>query len=182
MVEENIIKNTNREEFVYAITLLLEKWITILTILIISVICSRLCPTIIFLISFFLLRKYTGGYHAKSFWQCYFTTIFTYLALIMSDALIIANQNIMFILLTGSVIVIIFFGTINHPNMDMNIKEITASKKVARLLVVTEVSFIWFAWKVGVNIIYIVYISCAIILCAALLCISKLLNQEVNRI
>ena len=79
-----------------------------------------------------------------------------------------------------SAIYIVLTGTVNHPNMHMNSEELIESKKLAKLIVLLEVSIILGCVLLGANMIYTSYMAIAVILCAALLCISKILKQEVR--
>ena len=71
-------------------------------------------------------------------------------------------------------------GAINHPNMQMNSEELMESKKLARIIVVLEISIIIGCVLLGADMIYVSYMAIAVILCAALLYISKISKQEVT--
>ena len=71
-------------------------------------------------------------------------------------------------------------GTINHPNMDMDKNELRGSKKAARLLVLMEVMIIAALVYLKANTLYIGYMSMAIILCAFLMCLARIIKQEVK--
>ena len=70
-------------------------------------------------------------------------------------------------------------GTINHPNIDINKSELQESKKAARLIVLMEVMIIAALVYLKVDIPYTGYMSMAIILCAFLMCLAKIIKQEV---
>lgn len=74
---------------------------------------------------------------------------------------------------------ILVIGTVNHPNIRMNALELSESKKAARILVILQGSVIYFFVFLKSDMLYIYYMSIAIILCATLLCLSKILKQEV---
>ena len=71
-------------------------------------------------------------------------------------------------------------GTINHPNMDMSKSELRESKKAARLLILIEVMIIAVLVYLKADLLYIGYMSVAIILCAFLMCLAKIIKQEVR--
>ena len=75
---------------------------------------------------------------------------------------------------------IVLTGTANHPNMHMNAEELMESKKLARLIVLLEVSIILGCVLLEASMIYTSCMVIAVILCAALLCLSKILKQEVR--
>lgn len=77
-------------------------------------------------------------------------------------------------------IYVVITGTVNHPNIQMNSAEFMASKKLARIIVLLEVSIILGCVFLGADMIYISYMAIAVILCVALLYISKILKQEIS--
>ena len=76
--------------------------------------------------------------------------------------------------------VIGIIGTVNHPNMHMDSAELAESKKEARIILLLEGSIIYCCVLLGAHLIFISYMAIAVILCAALLCIAKILKQEVK--
>lgn len=67
MEKEAILKAEMREYYVYMLVVISEKWITIFSILCMSILLKKVIPTILFLLCFIPLRRRTGGYHADDF-------------------------------------------------------------------------------------------------------------------
>ena len=61
-----------------------------------------------------------------------------------------------------------------------NKSELQESKKAARLIVIMEVMIIAVLVYLKADILYIGYMSVAIILCAFLMCLAKIIKQEVS--
>lgn len=180
METENIIRKSERMNYEYALITMIERFISIGTILFIGLISKLFIPTLCFLIVFLALRKRTGGYHADKFWQCYLATTITYMAVIHLAVLLSSNKTVLFVALALAVLVIGAIGTVNHPNMDMNKEELQAAKAAARLLVLLEIMVIMIWAALDVNELCVSYMSIAIILCALLMCIAKIIKQEVK--
>lgn len=180
MREEDLISETDREFYEYALVTMAERIIVIASLLIISLCVRQIIPSICFMVFFFSLRKRTGGYHADKFWQCYLLTVITFIAITQIATTLANNFVIMYILLGLSVIVIEIIGTVNHPNMDMDSLELKASKRAARILAMAELAVIVVMALFNVNMIYQAYTSIAVILCASLLCLAKVIKQEVR--
>lgn len=180
IIERNYCTSNMKEHYIYALIITAEKWITLATIFGISLIARNVIPTILFEIFFFSLRKRTGGYHAEKFWQCYMGTVFTYVIIVLLQPF--GAEHIQ--LLLGSTIVgaivIGYIGTVNHPNMAMNKIEIQESQKISRRVLLEELVVIICVMYRGFQIIYIYYMLVAIILCAVLMVIAKILKQEVK--
>ena len=85
----------------------------------------------------------------------------------------------MYGMLLLSVLAIEVIGTVNHPNIDMSKSELQENKKSARLLVLMETAVIVLLIVLGINQLYVSYMSIAIILCSFLMCLAKILKQEV---
>ena len=126
------------------------------------------------------MRKRTGGYHADKFWQCYLLTIITYIGVVQAASMLSKNPQIMYILLLLAVLIVEVIGTVNHPNMDLDKDEMREIKKAARLLVLIEAGIVAIFAVLKMNQLYVSYMSIAIILCSSLMCIAKIIKQEVR--
>lgn len=180
MEDRKIIEKSSRDYYEYVLVTLAEHIIGVGTMLIIGMLFKQFIPTVIFLVFFLSLRKRTGGYHADKFWQCYLLTVITYIAIIQMAAVLSQKKVIMYAILPFAVLVIEVIGTVNHPNIDMNKDELRENKKSARLLVLMETAVIVLLVTLGINQLYVSYMSIAIILCSFLMCLAKIIKQEVR--
>lgn len=180
MIKEQIIKETEKENYIYTITCLTESVVVIGSILLISFFLKNMISTVGFLIFFFSLRKRTGGYHAKTFLRCYITTLITYgLVVFFCQKVSLYNQiHWLLLMLAGMAIVII--GSVNHPNMHWDKNEFLEMKKAARWMFLLELCIVIFLKYLKIDTILISYLSTAIILCGILLLVAKILRQEVK--
>ena len=179
MEKKEIIEKEWKEYYFYALVVMVEQWITIVSIVMISLVFRNTIPTIIFLISFFALRKRTGGFHAEKFWQCYIATILTYISIGFIADELSNHKYIVYACVIAAAFVIASIGTVNHPNMAMNKEELRESKKAARYILALECILLCVAIMLNVSMICITYMAVAVILCAILLCTAKLIKQEV---
>lgn len=180
MEEEKFLRREMREEYVYTLLVASEKWISVLSILCLSIVLKQVVPTILFLVFFMPLRKRTGGYHADKFWQCYLGTLAIYIMVIQICFILTHHMNIVYCCVSISAILIGMIGTVNHPNMAMDCCELQKSKQAARYILALECMVLVAMIILKMREIFICYMSMAIILCATLLCIAKVLKQEVN--
>lgn len=180
METKKIIEKTSREYYEYALITMVEHIIAVGTMLIISMIYKQFLPTVAFLVFFLSLRKRTGGYHADKFWQCYLMTIITYVGVIQVATVFSEKSYIMYALLFFAVLVVEVIGTVNHPNIDLDENELRETKKAARLLVLIEAGIIAVLTALKINQLIVSYMSIAIILCSSLMCLAKIIKQEVK--
>lgn len=179
MESNKMIDEELKECYIYALVTLAERWVTIITIVIISLMWDKFIPSIIFLICFLSLRRRTGGFHADKFWQCYIGTVATYILIVCLCPVLCERREVLYGIVICAIIVIAAIGTVNHPNMALDSLELKASKKTSRYLLVLESLILFVAVILRLNFIYIYYMSMAIILCAIMLCTSKIIRQEV---
>ena len=95
-----------------------------------------------------------GGYHLDSFYKCYFATVAIYLAVMLTVTSLVKYQQWLLGTVVIAAIYIVITGTVNHPNMHMNAEELMESKKLARLIVLLEVSIILGCVLLGASMIY----------------------------
>lgn len=179
MEKENLLYSGMKEHYLYALITTIEKWVTIISILCIGVIFKQVVPMMLFLAFFLSLRKRTGGFHADSFLKCYLGTMVISVAIIHVCPVLVNHMYAIYVLLACSVLVTAIIGTVNHPNLAMNCIELRESKKAARYLLGLECMILLAAIALNISELFICYMSVAIILCAFLLCLAKILKQEV---
>ncbi len=180
MEMKKMIEKSDRDYYEYVLIMMIERIIAIGSLLIISVIFKQFLPTVAFLTFFLSLRKRTGGYHADKFWQCYLLTIITYIGVVRVAPALSENPHMMYILLFFAVLVIEVFGTVNHPNINLDKNELRETKKAARLLVLIEIGIIAVLIMLKMNQLYVSYMSIAIIMCSFFMCLAKIIKQEVK--
>lgn len=180
MTEVKLIHKDMAERYIYVAICWMEKFITIGTIILISIVVQKFLPTLFFLVFFLELRKRTGGYHLNKFYQCYLATVVSYLFILAICTRLSHYPRWLLGVLLFAMVGIGIIGTVNHPNIHMDSEELAESKRQARIIVLLEGSIIYGCVLLGADMIFISYMAIAVILCAALLCISKILKQEVK--
>ena len=180
MIEEQVIDESQKEDYRYYIHCMTESFITISSILIISCVLKNIIATAGFLLFFLALRKRTGGYHASTFGHCYLMTLVTY------SFVVYLCQNIRFwqkyhwlgVIISSMIILVI--GTVNHPDVHMTQSELKNAKEAARWMLMLEIGVLFFLKCMNASPIIITYLSTAIVLCGILLFFAKLIRQEVK--
>ena len=180
MTEAKLIDEELKEYYVYVLISWIEKFITVGTIILISVAVYKLLPTMFFLIFFFALRKRTGGYHLNKFYQCYLATVASYISILGMSSVLANYPILLFAMLLWAIGIIEIIGTVNHPNMHMDSEELAELKASARIITLLEGVAICCFTILEADMVFISYMAIAVILCAALLCIAKITKQEVN--
>lgn len=166
MLTANLISESESEEYTYGIQILLEKIISYFIIFLLAAILNRFLEISLFILSFSLLRKYSGGIHCKRFKTC----------LIASSAVSISGVALFplvekrILLYQGglimSIIFIIIIGAINNPNIDWSVCEYRKAKRLSRLTVLLEVSVLLLMMLLNFPLKIRFYISYGIVVCA----------------
>lgn len=180
MTEAKLINEELEEYYAYVLISWIEKFITVGTIILISVAVHKLLPTMFFLIFFFALRKRTGGYHLNKFYQCYLATVASYISILGMSSVLANYPILLFAMLLWAIGIIEIIGTVNHPNMHMDSEELAELKASARIITLLEGVAICCFTILEADMVFISYMAIAVILCAALLCIAKITKQEVK--
>ena len=82
MTEARLIDKDMEERYIYVFICWIEKFITVGSIIVISLAFHKLFPTIVVLVFFLELRKRTGGYHQDKFYKWYLATDVAYLVIV----------------------------------------------------------------------------------------------------
>ena len=173
MEKENLLNIEMKEYFTYSIAMIIEKWITIISVLFVGGIFKQTVQMMLFLFFFLLLRKRTGGYHASSFLHCYIETIIISIVVIHMCLISARYMMIIYLLVICSILVI-------HPNLALDYVEVNESKKAARCILAIESIIIVLLIVLDVCRLCVCYMSASIILCALLLGLAKIIKQEVK--
>jgi len=70
IIAQNVDEADNRDVLIYGNTLVISDLVSIIVILIIGLIFDRLICSIIFFLSFAIMREQSGGYHARTHIGC----------------------------------------------------------------------------------------------------------------
>ncbi len=180
LLKNGLISEVEYDDFVYVLLGDVESLIVITSILLIGIIIGQVVPTAAFLICFFSLRKRTGGYHLDSYLKCYIGTLCLYVMITVIAYTALECTEILLCFALIAMVVVMWFGSINHPAMNMETDEVQESKTMSRIVVSMEISVILFLKWLGNAEMIVAYLSLAIVLCAILLVLAKLTGQEVK--
>lgn len=140
-VKMKIIQPEFEEVYVYGLELLLSFLIGTFIILLIGIAANKVIHTIIFLLIFISLRRFTGGHHATSHLRCKLWTIGSYVAvLILSVTCNISSWAYLPLEVLGNII-IFRFGPIENIYKPLT-KAIKKKNKTLSLILFTILSLI----------------------------------------
>lgn len=133
MVKEDVIDKKEYFIYKYNLQIIAEKTITLVPVIGISILFHRLVEMVVFIISFSALRKYTGGFHCKTFLGCFILSFLTCLSIIPLALILKRHFKTYLVLLVLSALLILWIGSINNQYIDWNETELMQAKKRSRI-------------------------------------------------
>lgn len=181
MFLNGLITEHEKEIYCYAVQVWMEKTIGLVGVFLLSIIWKNCLETIFFLVYFSCIRGYTGGYHAKRFSGCFFSSIGIYTIYVkLICPILLKYQNINLLLLLISAFYVFIIGAFSHSNMGWSKEEYEKSKYAARIVVSIEVGSILLFFLLGIKQTYILYMSFGVILSTFLLIFAQVIKNEVR--
>ena len=166
MISADLISEEEAKAYSYGIQFLLEKIISYVIIFVLAIVINRLIEILIFIVSFSLLRKYSGGIHCSRFGTCLVASTLVSL----SGPVIFMLADRFYPIYQGggimSIIIVIIIGSINNPNIDWSAYEYKRAKIRARLIISLEVSVLSLLLVLHIPNNIRFYISYGIVVCA----------------
>lgn len=179
LITENYIKSEKQTWCIYLIEKKLIQYTALSITMLIGSIFFSFYECLLFTIFFTTLRKYAGGYHAKSPSVCIISSIFLLLICIYFSRLLV-RCNIIFVLVASiiSFTLLFLFAPINHPNMHYSLKEYIAVKNRLHFILniyiaILLISYLYFKTIFRCLLIAIIAVTFTVL-------IAKILKQEVK--
>lgn len=161
LICKDIIKQSEQEIYQYGVLTLIVNLIGILEILILGWITNTLYVSIIYMISFMILRSFTGGFHCKHYIPC--NIIYGCLYLLCAYAYLhIQNIELLLNLVCGlCVLVICYMSPVIHVNKPLDENKKKRNRVIAICIVVNL--FLLSFMGITLGIIKYVIISTALL-------------------
>lgn len=156
LTRNNPLPEEDKPIYIYGFQLLISTISTLTSILLISACIKRLSYALCFLLFFFVLRLFCGGYHAQTFAKCFLITNLSFLVIVgITELIIITNfKFIIPIINLFSTVVIWIFAPVKNENHPCSEKINKKNKSVSRIIALTYsiVLFLLFLFTDAANI------------------------------
>lgn len=123
LLDHKIISNDYYDVYVYGLEVIISFFIGFFLILIIGIITGKFIHTVIYLSIFISLRRYTGGYHASTYFSCKVQSVCVYLLTLITSEIFTVALTFYPILGIAGMIIICNFAPIENPNKPLTIAE-----------------------------------------------------------
>ena len=176
-VEDGNIKSEQYEEYLYGINMILNIFITDITMIIIGIIMRMLWECIAFWFFYKILRKYCGGYHFSTSLKCYLSSCVMCPVILAAVKYIPFNMFIWAVITFIGCIILFILSPVEAVNKPLDEKEISVFGRIARFLVVIILIIFIIAvllkWIIISKIISVCIISVAVFSIAGKIAVKK---------
>lgn len=131
-ISNALISKDNEVWFRYGLEKRLCTLVVLIPFAIIAVYLSGLWTASSYITSFFYLRSQTNGYHAKTHWGCFVSSLILELFFLMVIEPML-NAIWVLVLVGIAALVVFLFAPYNHPMMNLDDQEYAACKKAAHI-------------------------------------------------
>lgn len=174
--ENNTIESENREIYKYGFQQGFTILLNVATIMIIGLVLKSLLQAILFMIFYFPLRSYAGGFHAKSAIRCYIYSM-VIIVLILLVIRFAPITNLIYIIITiANSVVILRLAPVQDHNKPLDQIECKVYK--FKTLIVWAVEVILFIVAICLDLqIFIKCLSLVFAIMSLILCLGVINNR-----
>ena len=130
-IKKGFVPEDKKEIYSYGFRLIIADIINFSIVITLGIVLKKLCESILFLITLCTVRRFSGGFHAKTYWLCRLSMIITFTGVLTLSEIIIKTNNKLNISLLINVLcmIIIFrFSPVKHPNKTLTTEQIHKNK------------------------------------------------------
>lgn len=178
-MEKQIIENKHFDWFVYGLEKRLSTFFLSIPFAILAIAISNAPCAISFFLSFFFLRGYIGGFHARTVLGCLIISLLSESAIFLLVYPLLSQIVILCIAII-CIVCIFILSPYNHPNMHLTGEEITACRKKGRIRAFVISSVIAFTFILGLDEIA-KGLTLGIALTTAMLCMGYIYDRRISK-
>lgn len=178
MIRQQILDPERKDYYTYVLSVRMEQIVTYTVLFVVACLCGKALEGLVFGVAFILLRKWAGGYHAKTYIGCLCGSgVLLFAALQMDVSKVLPYVCYLMGVTLLSAIYIWCRAPVNHPNLQLNEEEKKKCRSLSRGAVVVESLLVILCYSVHIDLYW--YLILAINACAFLMIIAKFIKQEV---
>ena len=132
-IQRSIINPDNYEIYKTGLELILADIINFSLILIIGIISKTFTYACIYLLMFWTVRRFSGGFHAKTYAVCRIVFVGTYVSIIYIGSVLSSSIFAAVICNIITIITMCLFAPVKHPNKELTNREKQANRLFALL-------------------------------------------------
>lgn len=138
LIRNGIIESSEEELYRFGIKQLFLSIVNVATSLVIGAICGTLWQSVLFSLAYIPLRRYAGGYHAKTPVRCYILSVSLIITVLMLLKYVTFSKLAMVAILALSALVILLKAPVESTNKPLSDAEQNAYKMKTRVILGIE--------------------------------------------
>lgn len=177
----DIIEEDEKEILVYGLQLIISSLLGVSVLLMIGAALGRLTDTIIFLVTFIILRMYSGGYHANSYLKCNITLIAVYMGMIAAVTYTPhVYMGIMSVMMASCTIyTVLRYAPVDNENKRLDEKQKKDNRRITIALLIAFYLVAMVMYKMDMKAFYTVIVTMFSVAVLIILKVrGKIANEE----
>lgn len=138
LIRNGIIESSEEELYRFGIKQLFLCIVNVVTSLVIGAICGMLWQSVLFSLAYIPLRRYAGGYHAKTPGRCYCLSVLLIIGVLMLLKHIAFPKIAMITILAVAAFIILLKAPVESKNKPLSDAEQNAYKRKTRIILGLE--------------------------------------------
>lgn len=134
LVSNNLIDSEDNELYIYGLQQGALIILNILTILFVGRMFGMLWQSVVFMVTYIPLRTYAGGYHARTQWGCYISSVALIIAVLLGIRFIPWTNFIIIKISIISGLIIYILSPVEDINKPLDSAEVKVYGKKARMI------------------------------------------------
>lgn len=139
LIRRGIVDESERELYRFGINGLFLFVVNIITSIAIGILCGMLWQSLLFSAAYIPLRRYAGGYHAKTPGRCYCLSVLLILCVLMILKYVAFSSLGVLAVLVVSAVIIFIKAPVASENKPLSQAEQAAYQKRARIILLAEI-------------------------------------------
>lgn len=133
-VKYKIVSDAERDIYVYGFELLFTTLFSTISILAAAVFMEKITEAVIFIAVFFVIRMFSGGYHANTHWGCFFiTNAVFFVSLALTDRMEGFSTFVRITLFLAAAVFIWIFAPMVHPNQPLTPEKFSKNRRLTHI-------------------------------------------------
>ena len=152
LIRHGFISINDADIYIYSFQIIVSTLVSSIFIIFWALLFNQPINTVLFFIGFFLCRKFSGGYHAKSQITCFVLTQLIFIAFLalITFSNITENKNYIFLISFLANIIIFFFAPVDNENKPLDDAEKIKFRKQSRFFILVNIMFLLFSLYIPV--------------------------------
>lgn len=137
LLSQKTIDKEMKAVYIYGIELFLSSVLCVILVVLSGLIIGRFWESLLFLLSFIFLRKYTGGLHCNSYFACTATTVLTFFVSVALSEIAYYfphSKYIHYSIAVFIVLIILLLSPVSNPNKPILAEDRVKYKTIAMII------------------------------------------------